>query len=80
MLRDRLICGVRDRRLQQRLLAETDLTFQKALDISQAIEATERNASDLQAKPTPKLILALNQPTRRPYSQRRPKSSDNQIK
>ena len=55
-------CGIRDRCLQQRLLAETDLTFQKALDISQAIEAAERNARDLQAKQQP--ILALNQPTR----------------
>ena len=52
MLRDRLVCGIRVRRHQQRLLAETDLTFQKALDISQAIEAAERNARDLQAKQT----------------------------
>ena len=80
MLRDRLVCGIQDRRLQQRLLAETDLTFQKALDISQGIEAAERNARDLQAKQTPKPILALNQPTRRPYSQGRPKSSDKQTK
>ena len=50
MLRDRLVCGIRDRRLQQHLLAETELTFQKALDISQAIGAAERNARDLQAK------------------------------
>ena len=28
----RVVCGIRDRRLQKRLLAETDLTFQKALD------------------------------------------------
>ena len=54
MLRDRLVCGIRDNHLKQRLLAETDLTFQKALDISQAIEAAERNARDLQAKQTTK--------------------------
>ena len=60
MLRDTLVCGIRDHRLQQRLLAETDLTFQKALDISQATEAAERNARDLQPKQTPKPILALN--------------------
>ena len=72
MLRDRLVCGMRDRRLQQHPLAETDLTFQKALDISQAIEAAERTARDLHAKQTPKPILALNQPTRPPYSQGRP--------
>ena len=77
MLRDRLVCGIWDCRIQQHLLAETDLTFQKALEISQAIEAAER---DLQAKQTPKPILALNQPTRPPYSQGRPKSSDKQTK
>ncbi len=33
-LTDRLVYGFRDRRLQQRLLAEIDLTFQKALHIS----------------------------------------------
>ena len=44
------MCGIQDRRLQQFLLVETDLTFQKELDISQAIEAAERNARDLQAK------------------------------
>ena len=54
MLRDRLVCGIWVRRLQQRLLAETDLTFLKALDILQAIEAAERNVRDLQAKQTPK--------------------------
>ena len=67
MLRDRLVCGIQDHRLQHRLLAETDLTFQKALDISQAIEAAERTARDIQAKQASKPILALNQPTRPPY-------------
>ncbi len=43
MLRDRLVCGIRNRRLQQRRLAETDLTFQKELHISQAIETAESN-------------------------------------
>ena len=42
MLRDRLVCGIRDRRLQQRLLAETYLIFLKALDISQAMQETYR--------------------------------------
>ena len=68
MLRDRHVCGIRDRRLQQRLLVDTDLTLQKGLDISQAIEAAERNARDLQAKQTSKAILSRNPPTRPPYS------------
>ena len=36
MLRDRLVCGVRDPQLQKRLLAERQLTFSKALELAQA--------------------------------------------
>ena len=49
MLRDRLVCGVRDGRLQRRLLAEPDLTFQKAFELCQASELAEKNAKELQA-------------------------------
>jgi hypothetical protein len=48
MLRDRLVCGMNDQRVQCRLLAEADLTFQKAYDIAIAMEAAERNARELQ--------------------------------
>ena len=46
MLRDRLVCEVNDSRLQRRMLAETDLTFGKALELAQAIKAAEQNAKD----------------------------------
>ena len=49
MLRDRLVCGVRDGRLQRRLLAEPDLTFRKAFELCQASELAEKNAQELQA-------------------------------
>ena len=49
MLRDRLVCGVRDSRLQKRLLAESDLTFQKAFDLCQASEVADKNVKELQA-------------------------------
>ena len=64
MLRDRVVCGVRDKRLQQRLLAEANLTFKIAMEVSQAVEAAERNTRDLQARQTPKTetLLALNKP------------------
>jgi len=48
MLRDRLVCGITDGRLQQRLLAEPDLTFKKALELSQAQESTKQGAQQLQ--------------------------------
>ena len=48
MLCDRLVCGLAERWVQQRLLAEGDLTFDKALKIAQAMELAERDARDLQ--------------------------------
>ena len=48
MLRDRLVCGINDARLQRRLLAESTLTFEKALSVALAWESAERNARHLQ--------------------------------
>lgn len=48
MLRDRLVCGIGDDRIQRRLLAESDLTFEKALKIAQAIETANKDVRDLQ--------------------------------
>ena len=49
MLRDRLICGVNDPQIQKRLLAEDGLTFNKALEISLALEAATKDSKQLQA-------------------------------
>ena len=48
MLRDRLVCGINDQRLQRRLLAEPMLTFEKAWELAQASETAERNAKQLE--------------------------------
>ena len=48
MLRDRLVCGVRDIRIQRRLLAEPKLTLKRALDLSLAIETADKDASEIQ--------------------------------
>ena len=48
MLCDRLVCGLAKRQVQQHLLTEEDLTFDKALKISKAMELAERDARDLQ--------------------------------
>ena len=42
MLRDRLVCGVRDKSIQRRLLQTPDLTFNKAHEVALAAEAAER--------------------------------------
>ena len=38
MLRDRIVCGINDDRIQQRLLSEKGLTYKKALELSQGLE------------------------------------------
>ncbi|CAG2249536.1 unnamed protein product [Mytilus edulis] len=52
MLRDRLVVGIKSDRIQRRLLAEPNLTFEKALEIATAMETAEKNAQDIQAKTT----------------------------
>ena len=49
MLRDRLVCGINDSAIQRRLLAEDKLSFTKAMEISQGMEAATKNAQTLQS-------------------------------
>lgn len=51
MLHDRFVLGLRDDFLQQRLFAETDLTFAKAYDIAIRAESAGKQQRDLR-KPT----------------------------
>ena len=51
MLRDRLVCGVGNEQLQRRLLAEPELTFQKAMKLSQTFESAMQDARKLQDEP-----------------------------
>ena len=63
MLRDRLVVGINDRRIQQRLLSERNLTFPKALEIAQAMEAAEVGIQDLSstgAVNTDKMFVMTN--------------------
>lgn len=50
MLRDRLVCGINDDRIQRRLLSEPDLTFEKAFEMAVASETASKNVQDLHAK------------------------------
>ena len=60
MLRDRLVCGVRDPQLQKRLLAERQLTFSKALlELAQAFESAESSSRDIQAVCSPSVPLPV---------------------
>ena len=57
MLQDRLVCGIEDPKIQQRLLAEPDLTFDKAFKLSLTSESADQNAKDLQTTKSPQISL-----------------------
>ena len=44
MIRDRLVCGVNHDTIQPRLLAEKELTFERAFEVAQSVEAAEKNS------------------------------------
>lgn len=47
MIRDRLVCGVKDARIQRRLLQEPDITFDKALSLARAMETAALDAEEM---------------------------------
>ena len=55
-IRDRLVCGLRSKGTQKRLLAEADLTLAKALEIAQSMEAADRNTQRLKGSSEPQRI------------------------
>ena len=44
-LRDRFVCGLRSKQAQKKLLAESKLTWQKALEIATAMESAEKQVN-----------------------------------
>ncbi|XP_037505003.1 uncharacterized protein K02A2.6-like [Rhipicephalus sanguineus] len=62
MLRDRLVCGVRDEGLQRRLLAETALDFKKAYEKAVAAEYATRQTETIRgALPTASELHRMGQ-------------------
>ena len=47
MLRDRLVCGINSSKIQQRLLAEKDLTLDKAVDLVLGMETATKSVKEL---------------------------------
>ncbi|VDI58342.1 Hypothetical predicted protein [Mytilus galloprovincialis] len=47
MLRDSLVCGIKEDRIQRHLLAKPGLTFKKAMEVATAMEMATKNAHDL---------------------------------
>ena len=73
-LRDRLVCGMRSCSVQKRLLSEADLTFKRALEIAQAMEAAESNVKSLKGteESIKKLSINSRKGERSRLSQREP--------
>ncbi|XP_031550706.1 tetratricopeptide repeat protein 13-like [Actinia tenebrosa] len=57
MLRDRLVCGIKNEKIQNRLLVESDLTFAKAYKIAIAQETVAEEATALQDSLRPSLSV-----------------------
>ena len=47
MLRDRLVCGVNDRAIQKQLLAQSGLTYQKAVELALSAETAAQSMREL---------------------------------
>ena len=47
ILRGRLVCGVNHEGIQRKLLAEKNLTYEKALEIALTMETAEKGSKDL---------------------------------
>jgi transcription elongation factor Elf1 len=56
MLRDRLVCGIADDRIQRQLLAESTLTFLKFFESALALEAADKNLKELKGDNKSKLL------------------------
>ena len=48
MLRDRIVCGIANEKIQSKLLSEKSLTYQTAMSLAQSMEIAERNVKELQ--------------------------------
>ena len=61
MLRDRLVCGINDAAIQKRLLAEPSLSYEKAVELSLAMERTAQNIKELRVRPEEKITTQPRQ-------------------
>ena len=62
MIRDRLICGIKDDALQKRLLAEPELMYEKALKLARCHETATQNVQDLKTEQPPQSVGRLDNP------------------
>ncbi|XP_021378372.1 uncharacterized protein K02A2.6-like [Mizuhopecten yessoensis] len=74
MIRDRLVCGINEDRIQRRLLSEGELTFTKSYEIAISMETAAKNVIDLQQDTTPAGAGKIHKVSQLKRGQQRPKS------
>ena len=72
-LRDRLVCGIKHGNIQKKLLSESNLTLQKAIDIATAMETAAKDAVELQQQHRPDSVHQLS---KKPTSNTKPKEKN----
>ena len=65
MLRNRLVCSIQDDQIQKRLLAELKLTFPRAMELAQGLEAAAKNVRELHSSQQPEEIHQVAPPQQR---------------
>ena len=51
MIRDRLVCGISEETIQKHLLAESKLTYKKAVELALGLETVDKNVKQLRNNP-----------------------------
>ena len=59
-IRDRLVCGVRNEKVQQRLLSEKGLTLERALEIATSMEAAARYTKEIMGGRVVENVASVN--------------------
>lgn len=69
MIRDRLVCGIKDNAVRKKLLQEADLSLQRCVDICRAAEKTATHIKSMNLQDE---VNALNKPYRKPLKTNTP--------
>ena len=65
MIRDRVVCGIMNSKIQQKLLAEKPMTLKRAVEIAQGMETASKNAKELaQQEKATETVHQVRPPTR----------------
>ena len=65
MLRDRIVCGVNHEAIQKKLLAEVDLTYERAIAIAQGFEQADKNMREIRTQKPHTGVTVKQEPVNR---------------